>query len=112
MLAYILSKTFPPRADKLGKIHDVDAVLRLYAIRAGTLKVEEPEPADTGVGRLFEWPDGRHRKGRRVWRKGERGESPNPNLVSKPDLQKFRVSNPKSGILELGVLSMCQRNAS
>lgn len=63
MLKVTLYKLFGP---KLGRIEDFDSVLRAHALRAGTLKTEVPEPEESGIGRVWEWPEGRHRKPRRV----------------------------------------------
>jgi hypothetical protein len=63
MLAYLLGLIFPP---KLGKINGVDDVVLLHAIHQGKVTVYEAEPPDSGVGRIWEWPEGRWREGHRI----------------------------------------------
>ena len=61
MIGALLGRLFPP---KLGKIEDVDTVLLALAIREGQVEVYQGE--ESKPGRVFEWPDGRHRKPLRI----------------------------------------------
>ena len=61
MIDFILGLLFPP---KLGKIKDINSVMLAHAIREG--KIDGYEGEDSRPGRVFEWPDGRHRKPRRI----------------------------------------------
>lgn len=63
MFDCLLGFLFPP---KRGKIHGFESVMLLHAVRQGLVKVYEAEPRESGVGRVWEWPEGRHRKPRRL----------------------------------------------
>jgi hypothetical protein len=63
ILENLLEAIFPP---KLGKIEGVDDVLRLHGLREGMFTLVPPEPKDSGIGRVWEWPGGRWDKPRRI----------------------------------------------
>lgn len=63
MIVDILGAIFPP---ELGKV-DIDSILRLKALQEGTLETYRAnDPEYAGVVAVFEWPEGRNYKPKRI----------------------------------------------